>query len=352
VAAQHRAAADELLELEARRARLVTELDGGSTVEPPPGWAALPDEDRARADIILSRQQTELRARQRTLEAQSGALQSQRAQLDADIASYTAQIRASRQQQTLIEEELTGLRRLADRGLVTATRLRALERAQAELIGQQQSLEAQIARAREGRSESGLQSVVLREGRAAEIGEQIGAIDLRLSELRPSLEALTARLESTRIRAPASGRVVGLAVFTEGGVISAGQRLMDIVPEQQPLVVNAQINPQDADDLRAGMEARLRFVGLHDRRTPLLTGTVQFVSADRLIDERTGQSYFTAQIAVSPEELGRLNVVDGASVAVTPGQPVEVLVPLRARTALQYMSDPLAQALWRSFREH
>jgi HlyD family secretion protein len=146
--------------------------------------------------------------------------------------------------------------------------------------------------------------------------------------------------------------VVALSVFTPGGVIAPGQRLMDVVPERAALKVQARVSPDDADDLRSGQVAMVRFPGLHDRSLPTLDGRLTRLSADAVTDEKTGASFFTAEVTVPRAELDRLRGADNRVLPLRAGMPVEVLVPLRARTALDYAFEPLLGAFWTSLREH
>jgi HlyD family secretion protein len=128
---------------------------------------------------------------------------------------------------------------------------------------------------------------------------------------------------------------------------------MDVVPQDQPLVIEAQIRPEEADDVAPGMRTEIRFAGLSGRTTPILHGAVRRVSADRFTDERTGKAYFLIEAEAPRAELERLSRIDGNATSVLKsGMPADVVVPLRKRTALQYLVEPLNQAIWRSFRQH
>jgi len=145
--------------------------------------------------------------------------------------------------------------------------------------------------------------------------------------------------------------VVGLTVFTPGGVIEPGQKLMDIVPDRVPLTIEAKLSVADGDDVRVGKEAFVRFETLHERSLPALKGTVTRVSADAFTDEKTGASYYTAEVDVPLSELKKIEEIRGADV-LRAGLPVSVQIPLRKRTALQYAFEPLSGAFRRSFHEH
>ena len=139
---------------------------------------------------------------------------------------------------------------------------------------------------------------------------------------------------------------------TPGGVVAPGQKLMDIVPERTPLVVQAKIAPDDADDLHVGQRALVKFSGLHERSLPNLEGKITRLSADALTDERNGQTYFTGDIVVPYDQVNLIREVRGKQFDLRPGMPAQVLIPLRQRTALDYALEPLFGTFWASFREH
>ena len=225
------------------------------------------------------------------------------------------------------------------------------ERAAADLEGEEGSLNAQIARANEAIGETRLQILGVGRDTQAEVAEQLRQVQVQLNELQPRLAASRDQLARALVRAPASGQVVGLTVFTEGGVVQPGQTLMEIVPAEASLVIEARVAPPDADDLELGQRTEVRFTAFRDRALPILRGEVTGISADSFTDERTGEAYFRATVIVPPEELARIGVGPDEATALRPGLPVEVVVPQRKRTALQYFIEPLTRNLWRSFRE-
>ena len=132
--------------------------------------------------------------------------------------------------------------------------------------------------------------------------------------------------------------------------MSPGQTLMEIVPANKALVIQAQVDPRGADDVYPGQEAQVRFTSVDDRTLPLLTGRVRTISADSFTDEQTGLSYFRAEVEVGPAELQKVRGALGRG-KLRPGLPVEVVLAVRKRTALQYLLEPLNAHFWRSFRE-
>ena len=234
---------------------------------------------------------------------------------------------------------------MAERGFASQNEVRALERSEAGLTGQGANYSAGAAQARE-------QAQSLDSQYDEQIAQELREIEVTLADLLPRYAATRERLAGTVIRAPASGQVVGLNVFTVGGVIAPGQSVMEIVPDAAPMVVQAQISPGDADDVQVGQPTDVRLVALHGANVPTLHGSVTAVSADRLVDAKSGMAYFTAEITIPPAEFAKVRRIKGVEKSVRVGLPVEVLVPLRRRTAFQYMTEPLTRVFWRSFREH
>ncbi len=254
------------------------------------------------------------------------------------------------EQLRLINEELESLRTVAEKGFVSRNRVRALERARADLEGQRGQYAATVASSGSQQGESRLQILEAQSNYYERIATELRDVENALADVRPKWSAARDQLARTEIRSPATGTVVGLTVFTPGGVIAAGQKLMDIVPDKAPLTIEARVLPADADDVRIGQPAFVRFDTLHERSLPALEGEVSRVSADSFTDERTGETYYTAEISVPIAELARIDELRGAE-TLRAGIPVSIEIPLRKRTALQYALEPLTGAFRRSFNE-
>jgi HlyD family secretion protein len=351
VRASERAAASQAIGLQAQRARLLAEQGGGPIVWPA-AFEALTGEDLEEAQRAMAVQQSQYAARGATLSNQSGVLGQRTAQLNEQILGMEQQMASVDEQARLLQEELDGMRELNERGFAPTTQVRALERALAQLDGQRAQLRGGIAQARERIGETRLQDVDLGNTRREGVAQELRDVEFALNEALPRWQALKDQLERIEIRAPASGTVVGLNVFTIGGVIAPGEALLDIVPEGAPLVLEAQVSPQDADDLYPGQMTQVIFSGLPDRRLPRLSGELVRLSADAFVNENNGQSYYLAEVTVPPEELDKIRAIRGEDFEIIPGMPVQVLVPLQKRTALQYITQPLTDTIWRSFRQH
>lgn len=349
--ASERAMTSEVISLLARQARLNAEQDGRVAMTPPPEFAALPPGDAALAEEALAGQQQLLTARRASIQTERAVLSQRIRQQSEQIGGLSHQMTSNREQQRLLNDELTGMRRLLPEGFVAVNRIRAMERNAAELDGQYGALRADSARTSEAIGETRLQMVSLDRARLEEIAAELGVIQQRLDETQPKISALREQISRSVIRAPSSGRVVGLTTFTVGGVVGAGSVIMEIVPQDRALVVEARAAPSDADDLKPGMKTQVRFSALQERNLPILEGSINRVSADSFEDPRTGARYFEIEVVVPPTELEKIKQVRGDT-GLRAGLPAEVLVPLRSRSALTYLLEPLTQTLWRSGREH
>lgn len=343
--ATERGVASQVYALIAQRARLTAERDRLRAIPTPPEFASLSPEDSVLARESLRIQQLQFGARRTGRSTETGVLGQRVAQLNEQIAGFEGQIVANIEQQRLIQDELAGMRSLAERGYAPQTRVRALERSAAQLDGELGSLRAQIARSREAVGETRLQMAGVSTKMNEDVAEQLRLIDVQLNELRPRMVELRAQIARNEVRAPASGEVVGLTIFTQGGVIAPGQTLMEIVPRDASQIIIAQVSPNDVDNLRVGLDTEVKFPGLRERNPPIIHGRVTRISADSFTVEQTGATYFRAEIVVPASELAKLGP---SAESLRPGAPVEVVMLLRKRSALTYLVEPLTNNLWRS----
>ncbi len=349
--AQEASLAARVFGLEAQRARLQAEQFGQAAITWPAEFSTLKGDDLIQAQAAMKVQEAQYRARAAALSAQKGVLHQKSAELGKQVEGFQRQIEASDEQHRLLGEELEGMKSLAAQGFAPQSRVRALQRSQAELGGQRGQYAASIAQAHEQSGESQLQILQLDKQNAEDVATQLRDVEFQLNDAEPKLSAARDQLAREQVRAPVGGTVVGLTVFTVGGVISPGQKLMDIVPDQAGLVIEARVSPTDADEVRVGREVEVKFPSLHDRTMPVLKGQLTKVSADSFVDEKTGARYFEAEATVPAQTIERLKTAENGQFELKPGLPAQVLIPLRPRTALQYMTQPLTDVIWRSFRE-
>jgi HlyD family type I secretion membrane fusion protein len=348
--AAERALTSDYLTLLAQRARLLAERAGQRALTTPVEFASLSPEDQQLADQALQLQRAQMQARGEALAAQKSVLVQRSRQLSEQRSGYASQRTYAKQQEQLVADELAGQKQLQAKDLAPLSRVKALERAQADLQRQQAALVAQRASAGQSIRETRMQNLSLTRKTQEEIATDFRDTQEKLSELFPKLIAAREQLERSRLRSPASGTVVGLNVFTIGGVIEPGHAVMDIVPDGRSLIIQAQVDPSDADEVVEGELAQVRFLSVHDRTLPTFDGTVRTISADSFADKKTGHSYFRSEVVVPEGELNRVSRSLGRG-KLRPGLPVEVVLSVRKRTALQMIFGPVATNLWRSFRE-
>ncbi len=352
--AQERAMSGRVIELQARRARLQAEIRGQRNIVQPPEWTSLPERDLANAQVILAAQSAELVARTSSVSSQISVLNQQRTQLEARIPGHEQERASAVEQIRLLDEEITGIADLVEKQLAPVSRLRALKAQTVELKGRIGQIDAQIVQARDAAQETELKVIALQAQTSAERASKLREAETDLAEYLPRYKAISEQLERTRLRAPATGRVVGLSAFTVGGVIQPGAHVMDVVPDNSPILIEANVPPEYADNVAPGQVTEIRITAFRGRSLPLMYGTVEKISADRIVDERSGQAFFRTQVKVNPEDLELLSRIGGPteeSLELLPGLPADIVIKIRQRTALQYLLEPLNTALWRSFRE-
>jgi len=331
-------------ELMARKARLESERDGLDTIVfPAQLLAGAGDPDRAAA---MDSERKLFNLRRTARNGQKAQLQERIAQLQEEIVGLTAQQTSKIREIALIERELAGVRELWKQNLVQLTRLTALEREAARLDGEHGQLIAAAAQARGKIAETSLQILQIDQDIASDVAKELREVDGKIGEFIERKVAAEDQLKRIDIRAPQDGTVFQLAVHTVGGVITAGDPIMLIVPEADNLSVEVRVNPQDIDRLQPNQKAILRFTAFNVRTTPEIEGTVTRISADTSTDQRTGQSYYTIRIAMAADQLERLG-----DVKLLPGMPVEAFVQTGDRTMFSYLMKPLHDQFVRAFRE-
>lgn len=353
VVAQERALSSQAITLLAQRARIQAEQAGSGKIVTPREFAAFTNPaDRVAAGEAMRIQQGQLRSRLAVLQAQRGVL-GQRGSGAGNLGQgYSRQVSAINEQIASLESELNSLRDVANKGFVSQNRIRALERARAELEGQRGQYSATVAQTRDQAGEARLQALEAQASYLDRSATELRDVESALNDVMPKLNAARDQLRRTEIRSPSRGTVVGLQVFTPGAVIGAGQRLMDVVPDSAALTIEGKLGIQDGDDVFVGQKAFVSFDTLHERALPPLEGKVSRVSADSFTDEKTGESFFTASVEVAPSEMAKIKQVRGQDFELRAGMPVSINIPVRKRTALQYMFEPLTAAMRRSGREH
>lgn len=341
--ARYQTLAAERYALLAAQGRLVGERDGGA--EPQFSAELLENADEPTAAEAITAETNLMRARLDRFTTQTLLLSQQAGQLDERLSAVTAQLGSLQEQRQSIEAERANAQQLLEQQLVERARVTALERQLIDIDGQIGVLQTDANAAEKGKVEAELEADVLAREREAEASAELRTVEARLAELAPQLTAALDALQRVEIRAPADGRVVGQSVLTEGGVISAGAVLMTIAPLAQPYVVEAQMRLSDITSVDEGAKADLRLVAIPASRRPRLTGTIDTISADRVVDERTGESFYALRIALDQSQVAE------AQLELQAGMPVQVIVPTTPRTMIDYLISPLTDELNGALRE-
>ena len=325
------------------KARLDAERQGEESVEFPDDLLALGGETLT----ILTAQRELFRARRASHEAKNRILRQRAAQLREQIKGFEAQVESAGRQIELVSEEVAGKRELANKGHLPKPELLRVLRMEAELGGRLGQYRAAISEAQQQIGEAELQLVANETARADQVATQLDQVQAELNAIEEKLLASKDILNRTVIAAPVSGTIVNLKFKTELGVIQPGVAIMDIVPAEEKLLIDARISPMDIDIVRAGLKAQVLLSAITSRSAPRIDGFVRSVSADRVVDEKSMQAYFLARIEVSRAELGRL----GTKIELVPGMPADVLIVTGERTMANYLLQPFLDAIWKTLRE-
>ena len=330
--------------LRAEQAVLEAQLLGKPAIVFPADLLARRNEPNV-ANIIRS-QTAAFSARRENVGGRKAQLSEQFGQIGEEIQGDHASAAAREEQLRLLDSEIADIELLFAKGFATKARLLALKRAAAQVRGERAALHSEAAKLRIRQSEVQIQSLQVERESASEAGDALRMVQTQLTEAQDKLSASRQILERIVIRAPVAGTVVGLRPTTVGGVIQAGEPLMDVIPNSGRLIVTARVPPNHADKLRVGQQADVRFDAAGVRSAPVVGGRVQTFSADALTDARTGDLYFEAQVAV-PEAAARKLSADLRK----PGVPADVLLKTGRRTAFGYMFAPINRARFHALRE-
>ncbi|HVZ29432.1 MAG TPA: HlyD family type I secretion periplasmic adaptor subunit [Asticcacaulis sp.] len=340
----------QFIDLKSREAMLLAEQREQTTLAEPVEFADLPAQFRPLIDTAMLLQRKTLAANRNFLDTQLSVLAQRSQQTKEQITGDQQQMAANLKRQDLTKDELSGVQDLQVKGYAPMTRVRSLQEEVAGLEGDYGALQANVATAQAQIGEIEMQSLSAKKQFMDQVLSDLNDVQAKLKTMEPQLQAARAAYDRLHIRATATGKVMGLTVFTVGGVIAPGQKIMDIVPAATPLVINASVESKNGNDIHPGMEAQVRFTSLHERNVPILKGKVLDVSGDTFTDKDNNRSFYTARIEITPETVKTLDsLADGE--ALKPGLPVEVIVPEHKRTVMQYLLEPLNQSLWKSFRE-
>lgn len=329
---------------QAKIARLRAEQAEAKTLAFPPELQSAMDDPVVAEQV--STQQALFAARAQAFDSQSSVIGRRIQQSREEIAAMRAQLVASVERLKSFEEEAEAIRELVEKGYERKPRLLGLQRSAAEMRGRIGELEATMARARQTIAGAEFELQQLRSQRQADINRELQEAQTQEKDLADRLTAADDVLQRKDVVAPQDGKVVDLKFFTPGGVIAPGAPILDIVPQDDDLIVEARVHPADIDVVRVGLPAEVRLSAYRNRIMPLVDGEVIYVSADKLIDQRSGDSYFTARARLKKESLRDLGKIE-----LYPGMPAEVFIVTGERRAIDYFLSPIVDSMRRSFRE-
>lgn len=335
----------------AQEARLAAQRDGLPIVHYPQELLAHRNDPRVQEAMRL--QDQTFTVRRAANDGERAVYRRQIEQLRAKVEGLHAQ-KLSRDR--LIESyrgELADFKSLLKEGFTEKQKVEEMDRALAQSEGQRGELLSDIAASELQIAEIELKILQLHKDLQREVAKELSEVQAELFELREKVQSLESTVNRSVIKAPVSGMVLGLAVHTLGAVIPPGGRLLDIVPQDQKLIIEAQVAPIDIDRVKVGQVAEVRFSAFKTRDVPTIEGTLITVSADRIVEDnkenKSGETaYYLARVAVSPEGLEALSAAD---LELVPGMPAEVLINTGARTLVQYLMKPLTDTFKRAFIE-
>lgn len=343
--AVHEAVLQRYLSLRARETRLVAERDGATRWPGVPAGLPLPADD-VRVQLQWSAQQALWAQRRAALAAELAALAEGQAAHRADATAAQAAQGNRVAALGAVQAQLDGLRELARDGYAPLNQVRELERQAAEAQATLAGLQGQRERAQRGQAEAVQRTGQRRSEFQRDVQAELAEVYRDLQAEGERLRAAREDLDRTEIRAPAAGQVVGLAVQNVGAVLQPAQRIADIVPAHEDLLLEVRIDPTLVDRVRPGLPVDVRFNAFSGTPGLVVPGRLQSVSADVLADNRSGQTFYLGRVAITDE--GRAALGDRQLQA---GMPVEVLLRTGERSLLAYWAQPLLRRLGTALRE-
>lgn len=328
----------QYLQLVAREGRLLAEQQRLSDMVMTPRLQPLAE--KPEMHVITALQRDLLHSRQQSLKLEAEGMRTSIAGMEASLSAQRQVMSSKQKQRETLEQQLQGLRSLAAENYVPRNKMLENERLLAQLNGDIAQLAGDINRTRRDIEQQTLLIAQRQQEYDKEVNSELADVRALLSDVGSKKEKADFNLANIQMRAPVSGTVVGLKVFTEGGVIAPGQTLLEIVPDDQPLFVDARLPVELVDKVWPGLSVELQFVAFNQSTTPRVAGTVELLSADRLLDERDGSPYYSLRVQV--DEAGK-RALEGLE--VKPGMPVQGFVRTGERSFVNYLFKPLMDRL-------
>lgn len=332
--ANYEALRKQYLALRSQESRLMAEQQNAADIEFHPD--VLKEKSDPVVDSFIAIESKLFATRRAALKSEIEMLKESSGSLVEELRGNQAQLEGKEAQYKLVVEQLKGTRDLAQEGYLPRNKLLEEERLAADLKAMVSSLQASSAKIRRSISELKLKLVQHQQEFQREVETKLADVKRELEPVAEKLRSATIELDRTLIRAPVSGVVVGLAIQTVSGVIPPGAKIMDIVPEDERLMLEAQIPPHIVDRMQTGMPTDIRFQGFSDLPHLVIEGNLVSISADRLTDPVTHLPYFLGRVEVTPKGLRQLG-----NHRIQPGMGADVVIKTGERTFLTYLLKPL-----------
>lgn len=337
---------NEMTALMARRARLTAERDGRETMPLPDALAALAERD----SDVQAMAQGECRlfeARRATRAGQKAQLRERIDQLKEEASGIALQLKSLADQRAVAEFELKDLQDLLQKNLIQRPRVTQIQREVIRIDGAIGEAQAKLAQTRGRTAEIELQMLQVDTDHVTEVSRDLREAETKIGELTERRIAAEDQLSRVDIRAPISGQVHQLTVHTVGGVVTPGETMMQVVPENERLVVEGKVSPNDIDEVRIGQEARIRFTAFNTATTPDISGVVTRVAGDLTREQQSGVSYYVLAVDITADQLDKLGALQ-----LLPGMPAELHLKTGERTIGSFLLKPLMDHMRRSMREN
>ena len=332
----------EMIVLKMQRARLIAEKDLQQTVQ----FSEDVFKNDSRTLQAREGQVLVFAARKTVYEGKVAVLAQRVSQLESQRKGMLAQLVGKKALLASYQEEQSDIRALLEEGFIEKNKLRDIERRFASSQGDLGELIAGIASIEMKTGEAKLEVLQVKKDFTESVINQLEEVNAKIYDVAERFIALTDKQNQTILKAPVDGKVMKLVVFTEGGVIAPGGAIMDIVPEREELMIDAEVSIMDIDRVKAGLLADVRFSVFNQAITPEVEGEVLTVSADRLVNEDNGMPYYLAQVKITQESQEKLK-----GFVLQPGMPAEVFINTGDRTLFEYLTQPVSNAFARALIE-
>ncbi len=336
----------QYLAAKATEARLIAERDGKPSITFPEEYLSQ-EAVNPKVKDALETQRRLFTTRRAALDGQISVLNQRGGQVGEEIRGLREQVNAANTQIALLNQEIATVQGLLQSGNALKPRLLALQRQQADLMGQRGNAQAMISRANQDISESKTAVLNLKNETLNRVVTELKETQVQLSNLEEQARSAGDVARRVEIKAPLAGTVTGLKVFTVGGVVQPGQTLLSLVPSDDRLIIEARVSPQDVDVVRPGLVAQVQLTAFKSRYLRAVEGKVMTISADRFDDRTTGEGYYLARVEIPQNEISAL----GKDIVLTPGMPAEVLIVTGSRTMFSYIIRPIRESFGHAFHD-